>query len=290
MDEFVDGEYDFLELKNWFGVTDSHDRGFSVYDNTGRMQISLIVAKDRYNEQAPLFEYDPTMTELRQMKHHHIYLDSDYPEDSISYSIKLACEKWVKDEFIPLPIEICLRAQTSYNRMDYGCEWLGGGDWEEKTMYGETTDFFIVGIILHEPYKHVQQEAVEILAALKYRCETLKSNMNLLLEKLKNTSDIVFHKGFGRAQREGKVVEFTEKCVVVQFAERAAKFQFPESYFEGFLTNPIYKAEVTEAKLIYDEIQILEKQISKFDQVIQDDDFSEIYNLVWKYRESRPKI
>ena len=290
MDEFVDGKYEFLELKNWFGVTDSHDRGFSVYDNTGRMQISLIVAKDRYNKQVPLFEYDPTMTELRQMKHHHIYLDRDYPEDSILYSIKLACEKWVKDEFIPLPIEICLRAQTSYNRMDYGCEWLGGGDWEEKTMYGETTDFFIIGVVLHEPYKHVQQEAVEILAALRYRCETLKSNMNLLLENLKNTDDVIYHRGFGRTSKECRAIEYTEKCVIVQFAERTAKFQFPESYLGGFLINPLYEAEVAEAKLIYDEIQNLEQQISKLDRVIQDDDFSEIYDLVWKYRESRIQI
>lgn len=290
MDEFVDGDYEFMELKNWFGVIDSHDRGFSVYDNTGRMQVSLIVAKDRLNNEVPLCEHDPTMTELRQMKHHHIYLDRNYPQDSISYSIKIACQKWEKDVFTQLPMEICLRAQTSYNRMDYGCEWLGGGDWEEKTMYGETTDFFIVGIILHEPYKHVQQEALEILAALKYRCETLKGNMNLLLSGLKNTNDIVLHKGLGATRKECRVIEFTEKCVIVQFAERTAKFQFPESYLNGFLINLSYEKEVAEAKQMYNEIQVLEQQIAHLSRVIDDDDFGEIYDLVWKYRESRIQI
>lgn len=167
MDEFVDGNYDYLELQNWLGAIDSHDRGFSVYDNSGRMRISLIIAKERFNDSAPLCNYKPTMTELRQMRYRQVYLDGLYSENTIYSSIRLACKKWEKDVFIPLPIEICLRAQTSYNRMDYGCEWLGGGDWEEKTMYGETTDFYIIGIIMHEPYKHIEQEAVEILDDLK---------------------------------------------------------------------------------------------------------------------------
>jgi len=57
MDEFVDGEYDFLGLKNWFSVTDSHNRSFSVYDNSGRMQISLIVSKEKMNTETPLWKY-----------------------------------------------------------------------------------------------------------------------------------------------------------------------------------------------------------------------------------------
>lgn len=68
-----------------------------------------------------------------------------------------------KDVEIKLPIQICLRAQTSWNRMDYGCEWLGGGDREEKTLYGEATDFYIDSVVLRERYKTSVQEAREIL-------------------------------------------------------------------------------------------------------------------------------
>lgn len=49
-----------------------------------------------------------------------------------------------------------LRAQTSLNRTGYGWEWdwSGGyGDYIEGTMYGETTDYGIIGIrIEHMPY------------------------------------------------------------------------------------------------------------------------------------------
>ena len=114
--------------------------------------------------------------------------------------------------------------------------------------------------------------------------------MNLLLSGLKNTNDIVLHKGLGATRKECRVIEFTEKCVIVQFAERTAKFQFPESYLNGFLINPSYEKEVAEAKQMYNEIQVLEQQIAHLSRVIDDDDFGEIYDLVWKYRESRIQI
>ena len=128
---------------------------------------------------------------------------------------------------------------------------------------------------------------MEILTALKYRCETLKSNMNLLLSGLKNTNDIVLHKGLRAIRKECRVIEFAEKYVIVQFAERTAKFQFPESYLNGFLINPSHEKEVAEAMQMYSEIQILEEQIAHLSRVIDDDDFGAVYDLVWKYRESR---
>lgn len=287
MDEFLDGDYEFLELKNWFSVTDSHNRSFSVYDNSGRMQISLIISKERMNVNAPLCSYEPTMTELRQMKSHHIFLDREYDQDTMSYSIRSACEKWKKDEFITLPINICLRAQTSYNRMDYGCEWLGGGDWEEKTMYGETTDFFIVGIILHEPYKHVEQEAKEIFEDLKCRKEICQNELDRVVSILKNTDDVIIHNVLGRTPRECRAIEFKEKQVVVQFEDRVASFQFPESFLNGFLVNPKYQATVKIAKAIYADLQILEVEIAKMKRILDKNDFGEIYDIVWKYREKR---
>ena len=284
MDEFVDGDFDFLELKNWFNVVDTKKHVFSAYDNSGQMRVSLIVAKKRLNPQAPLCEHDPTMTELRQSKHFHLFLDWDYPVDSISYSIRQACERWVKDEFIPLPYEICLRAQTSYNRMDYGCEWLGGGDWEEKTMYGETTDFFIVGIVLHEPYKHVEQEATEILADLHGRKEIAILELDRTLALLKNTEDTLLYKTKVSAPRACRAIAFTDTSVVVQFEHRTATFLFPQSYFEGFLVNSKQEKTVITAKAIHEDVQALNKEIEKLERVLTQHDFAGIHEIVWQYR------
>lgn len=289
MDEFVDGDYEYLELKNWFSVIDSRNRGYSVYDNTGRMQVSLIVSEKRLDREKPLCAYEPTMTELRHMKYHHIYLDCEYPEDSMSHSIRIACQKWKKDEFIDLPNEICVRAQTSYNRMDYGCEWLGGGDWEEKTMYGETTDFFIIGIVMREPYKHIQQEALEILGDLKCQHDALMDEFNQLLSLVKNTTETIIHKSLGKAPKEGRPIEFTGDLVVVQFEDRIAKFQFPDSYFKGFLVNPLHEDNIRASKVVHERIVELGKQISTLEQIIEEDDFSAIYSFVWSYRESKNK-
>ena len=157
MDEFVDNDYDYLELQNWYRITDSRDRKYDRYSNEGRLNVSLLVSKDKTSSKS-LCDFSPTMTELREMKYRGLFLDFPYAEGSMSSIIRDACKEWKTDAFIPLTTEILLRAQTSYNRMDYGCEWLGGGDWEEKTLYGETTDFFITGIILREPKKLMAQE------------------------------------------------------------------------------------------------------------------------------------
>ena len=139
MDKFEDGEYEYLELKNWFWVRDLKDRKLSFDDNTGIYDVSLMVAKK--SEKKKYCKYEPTMTELRQMQHHGIALDEAYEDGSMDKIIQDACKEWKANKFIELSMAICLRAQTSWNRMDYGCEWLGRGDWEEKTLYGETTDF-----------------------------------------------------------------------------------------------------------------------------------------------------
>ena len=45
MDEFEDGDYEYLELKHWFWVKDLKDRKWSFDDNTGIYYVSLMVAK-----------------------------------------------------------------------------------------------------------------------------------------------------------------------------------------------------------------------------------------------------
>ena len=169
--------------------------------------------------------------------------------------------------------------------MDYGCEWLGGGDWEEKTMYGETTDFYIIGIIMHEPYKHIEQEAVEILDDLKYRKGNQQHRLTQLLEVLKNTDDVLNHKSIGNVNKQCKAIDFTSKIVTVQFRDRQAKFPFPESFLNGFLENPQHIKETESAKIIYIEIQELSKEIVQFEKALALDNFDEIYHLVSQHKQ-----
>lgn len=143
MDKFQDGDYDYLVLKDWFGV-------YRDYSATGFRYVSLLVSKERDASRA-LTSLGPTMTELRRRRHKRIDLNKDY-EDIMAVIIQKACQSWDNEPepIIKLPMQICLRAQTSLNRTDYGCEWLGGGDWVEKTLYGETTEFYIDAITLTE--------------------------------------------------------------------------------------------------------------------------------------------
>ena len=283
MDEFVDEDYDLLELKNWFGVCDSKNRPFSMFDNAGRMQVSLIVSKE-HDKSKGLCEYEPTMTEVRQMKHERcLFLDFPYPEGTMLKILCEACKVWEKDVFIPLETEICLRAQTSYNRMDYGCEWLGGGDWEEKTMYGETTDFFIVGVILHEPYKHFPQQAAEILAELKNQRDEIEYTFNAMIEVLKKTDEIVIQKVLGRPPREGHICECSGNKITVQFESASASFMFPDCYFKGFLTSPRYGELIAKAKEIYADLEERNKTIKVWQTAIDSNNLDKMFSLVWEY-------
>lgn len=141
MDKFEDGDYDYLALEDWLGV----NRDYSA---TGFRYVSLLVSKEKDTSRVQS-SIGPTMTELRRRRHKRIDINQDY-KDILAVVIQKACQSWETEQVIKLPMQICLRAQTSLNRMDYGCEWLGGGDWVERTLYGETTDFYIDAIILKE--------------------------------------------------------------------------------------------------------------------------------------------
>lgn len=136
LDKFCSSKKDFLILKEQF----------LMFDNFGN--ISLIVTP-RYREIKAEYT-QPTMTELKQnvgKDIHHIScsrlqplleeirkIDATYK--SISEGQKFAFER-----------PFLIGGQTSDNRTGYGCEWLGGGDYIEGTLYGEVTDFMVVGII-----------------------------------------------------------------------------------------------------------------------------------------------
>lgn len=52
MDEFVDGEYEYLELKNWFSVIDFQSRRYSVYETLSN--ICLRTSSMRQTPSAPI--------------------------------------------------------------------------------------------------------------------------------------------------------------------------------------------------------------------------------------------
>lgn len=136
LDEFCSSGKDFLILKDQF----------VIYNNAG--YISLIITP-RYREID--VEYtQPTMTELKQNVGKRIRSIScsrlqplleevdkiDRENNSVPKGSKFAFER-----------PFLIGGQTSDNRTGYGCEWIGGGDYIEGTLYGEVTDFMVVGII-----------------------------------------------------------------------------------------------------------------------------------------------
>lgn len=195
MDEFTNGEYDYLELRDWFWIKDLEKRQLQFDDNSGIFNISLLISKNR-DRKRKLCKFEPSMTELRQMRHHGLCLERNYEDDSLDGIINNACRIWKKDMEIKLSTQICLRAQTSWNRLDYGCKWLGGGDWEERTLYGETTDFYIDSIILREQYKSVTQEAREILNELSSLYGENSEYINTVMNAFVYKEQRVVHKVF----------------------------------------------------------------------------------------------
>lgn len=279
MDEFEDGDYELLELQHWFWVRDLKDREISFTDNTGKFYISLMVSKNR-NRNKTLCKVEPTMTELRQMQHHGIALDEEYEEGSMDFIIREACKTWKKDVYIELESEICLRAQTSWNRMDYGCEWLGGGDWEEKTLYGETTDFYISGIILREPYKSVEQEAREILVELKNRYAENFEFIDKVMETFKHVEQPVIHKKYG----EGVIIGVNGNKISVSFATKTVSFICPDSILQGYFSIPKHNDVIITAKERWDANVILQKKIKKFQYVLEADNFVDILLAVREHQ------
>lgn len=277
MDEFEDGDYEYLELKNWFWVKDLKDRKWAFDDNTGIYYVSLMISKNR-NREKKLCSKEPTMTELRQMQHHGVVLDEDYKEGSMDQVISMACKKWEKDIFIELPMEICLRAQTSWNRMDYGCEWLGGGDWEEKTLYGETTDFFITGIILREPYKSTEQEAREILTELRNRRDENIDFISRAMVAFRHVEQPVKHSIYG----PGVITEIHDNKMKVQFAKKSALFICPDSILQGFFSIPEHNEVIEDATEKWNKNIELEKLIKKFEYA--EGDFMATYQAVRDYK------
>lgn len=135
MDEYEESNVPYLVLDGSFKKSITQD-------------IALIITRD--NPRMTDNNY-PTMTELKKCINK--YPNSPYLPDRMKYLASVISktineENYPDNTILPLKEPCSFGAQSSINRMDYGCEWLGGGDWEEKTLYGEITEYMIVGIML----------------------------------------------------------------------------------------------------------------------------------------------
>lgn len=273
MDEFEDGDYDYLELQHWFTVSQTGKVNWNLGNATGRFYISLMISKKR-NTNKDLCSESPTMTELRQMQHHYIYLDWQYLENSIDQIIQDACKIWEKDIFIELKKEIHLRAQTSWDRQDYGCEWLGGGDWEPKTLYGDTSDFYITGIILRQPYvyKSTEQEAQELLDSLK---DEYLSNLEFLNDTIPSNNLLgftVIHKSLG----QGKIIVVEKSKITILFSKKQITFAYPDSVFEKQIDIIGYGRLFENLSDIWFKV----KRIERLQQAIDTNDYSNLFSAM----------
>ena len=136
LDEFCASKKEFLILNDQF----------SVYNNSG--YVSLIITH-RYRE-IPVENTQPTMTELKQNVGKGVrYISCDRLQPLLKEIDKVDRDykNVPKGSKFAFERPFLLGGQTSDNRTGYGCEWIGGGDYIEGTLYGEVTDFMVVGII-----------------------------------------------------------------------------------------------------------------------------------------------
>lgn len=134
LDEFCSSNKDFLILDNQFFL------------NNNRRFISLIVIPkyiDIYCE-----DTQPTMTELKYNSWKNInYISCEKLQPLIQELVKIDKTQIKENTIYVFKTPFLIGGQTSNNRTGYGCTWIGGGDYIEGTLYGEVTDFMVVGFI-----------------------------------------------------------------------------------------------------------------------------------------------
>lgn len=136
LDEFCDSKKDFLILRNQF----------LVYNNSG--YVSLIITP-RYRN-ITVESTQPTMTELKQNVGKGVrYISCDRLQPLLTEidKIDMLYESIPQGSKFVFDYPFLIGGQTSDNRTGYGCEWIGGGNYIEGTLYGEVTDFMVAGII-----------------------------------------------------------------------------------------------------------------------------------------------
>lgn len=141
LDIFCKSEKDFLVLENQF------------YLPNNRTYISLIITK--YYGGMKITGGQPTMTELKKSLEKNIRsIAIPRLKPLVAYLTELDNQSNTlkSGKVVVFDNMFLVGGQTSSNRMNYGCEWIGGGDYIENTLYGEVTDFMVVGFRVDDGY------------------------------------------------------------------------------------------------------------------------------------------
>ena len=121
---------------------------FTRHWNGQRIKFNLVIERGKGSD----YVGDVTFTQYKKgyafgLKDH---INTEVTDDIIEQYVD-------KDQFFRFSKPYLLRAQNSSNRTGYGWEWdwSGGiGDYTEGTLYGETTNYFFVGVYLTTGYSY----------------------------------------------------------------------------------------------------------------------------------------
>ena len=155
-----------------------------------------------------------------------------------------------KNRFYRFSKPFLLRAQNSLNRTGYGWEWdwSGGyGDYIEGTLYGETTNYYFVGVYVTTGYSYDPNNRKPFVED-----ETTSIKVQTNVAKCKK---IIFY--------DGKLNNITQNAVVQRY--------FKVETLKGCKYIPVSYDEV-------DDIYYLSSTImQKYRQVIEDGDYEVTY-------------
>lgn len=115
-------------------------------------KISLIGIR-KFNNAPRFHDECPTMTELKQSFGSSIKYALDKCPDRLYCMLKEISE-YLRNHKVDLGDQIAFETphifggRTSSNLVNLGCEWTGGGDYVVNTLYGEVTEFLMIGFII----------------------------------------------------------------------------------------------------------------------------------------------
>ena len=139
MDAFYNSKDRFLIFKRIYTI--------------GWHSISLVVVRNRYHD-IIVRDNDLTMTALKKSAGTSI-INREYPSGDIRSELfneilQIDPKKIYEGMKIPFHIPCHLGGQTYANQTGYGSEYEGDYLVYEGTLYGEVTDFLIIGIIVED--------------------------------------------------------------------------------------------------------------------------------------------
>lgn len=139
MDNFSNSDKIFLVFRSAYYIDD-------------RKKISLIGIR-KFNNPPHCHNECPTMTELKQSFGSSIKHVLNKCPDRLYCMLKEISEylknyKVASGDKIAFETPHTFGGRTSSNLVNLGCEWTGGGDYEVNTLYGEVTEFLMIGFII----------------------------------------------------------------------------------------------------------------------------------------------